>query len=237
MGEPRRKVDDMSSGFLPRSDLGLQQWSATFLAGIQPAPIPLGLTAALVTAYQGYHNTYSTALAACDPAIRTKAATASKNQARANLKLDAKLLANIIEGQAGVTDAQKIALGLNVRAHPSPTPIPSDPPVIEVIKVTGWSVEARLHDVSTGKKRGKPNGVIGASLFSFTGESAPTDIAGWKFEGNTGKTLVTINFPSTLAAGTKVWISAFWFNGAKKSGPACPPVSTNLQGGSVAMAA
>ena len=31
--------------------------------------------------------------------------------------------------------------------------------------------------------------------------------------------------------------AAFWFNGRKQSGPACAPVSTNLPGGSVSMAA
>lgn len=227
----------MSSGFLPRSDLGLLQWSQTFLAGIQPAPIPLGLTAALVTTYSGYHTTYSNDLAACDPAIRTKSATAAKNQARANLKFQAKLLANIIDGQSSVSDAQKIALGLNVRAHPTRNPIPSGSPVIEVVKVTGWTVEIRLRDAITGKLRGRPTATDGASLFSFVGDAPPTDITQYKFEGNTGKTLLEIPFPSTLAAGTKVWITAFWFNGSKQSGPATPPISTNLQGGSVAMTA
>ncbi len=35
----------------------------------------------------------------------------------------------------------------------------------------------------------------------------------------------------SLPAGTKVFLSAFWFNNRKESGPACTPVSTLLQGG------
>ena len=31
--------------------------------------------------------------------------------------------------------------------------------------------------------------------------------------------------------------AAFWFNGRKQSGPACAPISANLPGGSVSMAA
>jgi hypothetical protein len=34
-----------------------------------------------------------------------------------------------------------------------------------------------------------------------------------------------------------VWLTAFWFNGRKQSGPACAPVGTNLPGGSVALGA
>ena len=49
-----------------------------------------------------------------------KAAVATKNQARANLKNSARLLAKLVEGTASVTNAQKLTLGLNVRAQPTP---------------------------------------------------------------------------------------------------------------------
>jgi hypothetical protein len=69
------------------------------------------------------------------------------------------------------------------------------------------------------------------------GATAAADISAWKFEGNTGRTNVEVVFPSTVAAGAVVWLTAFWFNGRKQSGPACAPVSTNVQGVWVSMAA
>jgi hypothetical protein len=35
--------------------------------------------------------------------------------------------------------------------------------------------------------------------------------------------------------GAAVWITAFWFNPRKQSGPAAEPVSANLPGGSVSI--
>ncbi len=94
-------------------------------------------------------------------------------------------------------------------------------------------LDNRLHHAASG---GKPAGVSGASIFSYVEATAPSDISAWKFEGNTGKTAVVV-FPNTTAAGATVWLTAFWFNPRKQSGPACTPVSTNVQRGSVSMAA
>src|SRR5438067_1011799 len=106
-----------------------------------------------------------------------------------------------------------------------------------VLSVFAWTVRIRLYDIASVAMRGKPPGVNGAAVFSHVGETAPTDIGAWQFQGNTGKTNMDVVFPNTIAPGAKVWLTAFWFNGRKQSGPACNPVSTNLQGGSVSMAA
>ena len=114
--------------------------------------------------------------------------------------------------------------------------MPDTSPNIDILSVVGWTVELRLHN-GDSTKRAKPAGVKGATVFSYVGEQPPTSVDDWKFEGNITKTETTINFPSTLAPGTKVWTTAFWFNTTSQSGPAAPPVSTNLQGGTVAKAA
>ena len=227
----------MPSGFLPNSDAALLAWSLQFSTLISATPAAYGLTALQATAYAALHASYATAFAGVDPGIRSKASVAAKNASRAALKYNAKLLSSIVQGQAGVTNAQKIALGLNVRAVPTPTPVPAHPPMLEVISVSGFTAKIRLHDAASGSKRGKPAGVSGASVFSHVGPAAPTDLSAWQFEGNTGRAIVNITFPNTIAPGSTAWFCAFWFNGSKKSGPACAPVSTNLPGGAVSMAA
>ena len=223
--------------FFPSTDSALLAWSLNFSTLISATPTAYGLTAAQATAYATLHTAYGTALAACDPSTRTKAAVSNKNVARTNLKNSARLLANLINGTASVTNAQKITLGLNVRATPSPIPQPSTAPGLSVRSVSGWTVKIKLSDTGSSAKRGKPPGVSAGSVFSYVGATAPSDISSWKFEGNTGKTLVDVAFASTLAPGTQVWLTAYWFNGRKQSGPATSPVSTNLQGGSVSLAA
>ena len=226
-----------SSSFLPNTDATLLAWSLNFSTLITATPTAYGLTSTLATAYTALHTSFATALAACDPGTRSKSAVSTKNLARTNLKNNARLLAKLVDGTASVTNAQKLTLGLNVKASPSPIPAPSSSPALEVGTVTGWTVKLKLHDSTSGSKRGKPAGVSGASVFSFVGATPPNDMGSWTFQGNTGKTIVYVAFENTNAPGTKVWLTAFWFNGRKQSGPACAPVSTNLQGGSVSMAA
>jgi hypothetical protein len=228
---------NLTSTMFPTSDTGLLAWSLNFSTLITATPTAYGLTAAQATGYAAVHATFATALAACDPNSRNKSAVATKNTDRTNLKTQAKALASIINGTLTVTLAQKIALGIPPRSAPSPIPAPSVAPALDVKSVSGWTVNIKLHDSSSGSGRGKPAGVSGASVFSYVGATPPNDMGSWKFEGNTGRTVLEVAFDTTNAPGTKVWLTAFWFNGRKQSGPACSPVSTNLQGGSVSMAA
>jgi hypothetical protein len=79
--------------------------------------------------------------------------------------------------------------------------------------------------------------VIGAAVFSFVGATPPADLSAWKFEGNTGRTRIDVALPSGVANGATVWFIARWFNPRKQNGPVGDPVSANLPGGSVSMAA
>jgi hypothetical protein len=221
----------------PPSDNALLAWSTNFKNLITADPSVYGLTATLATAYGVVHTAYADALAACDPNVRNKAAVVAKNAARTTLKTQATLLANTIYGTPTVTVAQKVELGIPPRSEPNPIPPPSTSPVLEVVSTNAWTARIRLK-AGAGGGRGKPAGTFGASVFSYVGATAPTDIGSWKFEGSTGRvTAIDVDFPNTLAAGTKVWLTAFWFNGRKQSGPACAPVSCNLPGGSVSLAA
>src|SRR4051812_8301645 len=114
--------------FFPSRDDALLAWSAHFRDLIVATPTTYGLTAPLATAYGVLHDAFADALAAAAPATGKKPATSAKNAARLALKSDARLLASLITGTASVTDAQKIELGLTVRAAPSPIPPPSGRP-------------------------------------------------------------------------------------------------------------
>src|SRR5689334_10032060 len=94
----------------PKTDDGLLAWSTNFKDLITAAPTTYGLVAGDATAYATVHTAYATALAACDPAQRNKAAVVAKNAARTDLKSKATLLANKIYSTATVTDAQKTEL-------------------------------------------------------------------------------------------------------------------------------
>ena len=227
----------MANSFLPNTDSALLAWAQHFSSMIAAGPATIyGLTVAQSTAFNTLVTSYQVALTASEPTVRSKTTTAAKNSARAALKISAKQLASIIEGQSTVSDAQKIALGLTVRVTPSPIPAPGDPPELDIVSVTGRTVKVRVHN-NTAMKRARPLGVTGATLFSFVGVTPPGDLAGWTFQGSSSKTVVDAEFAATVPAGSAVWLIAFWYNGKGQSGPACAPVSTYITGGSVSMAA
>jgi hypothetical protein len=222
----------------PTSDTGLLQWSQNVVNLITPTPADWGLVVGDVTTYTALHTAYSTALAACDPAIRNKPATVSKNQARQALKLGAAIVANKLYASSAVTDSMKVEIGMPPRQLPTQIAAPTTSPVIEFISSMGETIRIRLRS-GVGASRGKPAGTIGASVFSFVGATPPGDISGWKFEGNVGRVeKIDLTFPpDSVVAGAKVWLTAFWYTARKQSAPPTTPVCINLPGGGVVMSA
>jgi hypothetical protein len=215
----------------------LVQWSQNVIDCITPTPADWGLVLLDVTGYTGKHNDFVEALTACAPGVRSKNAVVEKNNKRDLLKKAAQTIANKIYIDANVTDAMKVQIGMPPRAVPQPIPAPSSKPVIEVSSVDGFTVTVRLRDAE-GASRGKPAGTAGAAVLSYSGPApAPTDVTKWTFQGVVGRVnKINITFPDTLPNGTQVFLTAFWFNGRKQSGPASDPVSLIIQGGGVAMA-
>jgi hypothetical protein len=227
---------------VPTKDNLLANWSTNFNSKINSTPLVFGLTITLATAYGTLHSAYLSAHAAASVrGTRSQMLVSAKNAAKQSLLANARDLYQIVQGTPTITDAQRDELGIRVRkTEPTRTPPPASAPALIVKSVSGWTARVQLRDSTDSVRRGKPAGSTGAAVFSFAGATAggpPADIAGWKFEGNTGKTAIDVQFDTTLAAGARVWMTAMWFNGAKQSGPACAPVSANLPGGSVAMAA
>ncbi len=221
--------------FYRRKDAELVSASGDFSTAITAAPATYGLVAAQATAYAALDTAFASAYAtAVDPITRTKAAIAAKNQARKELVASARQLADYIISNPAVSNAQLIELGLDPRTERTPIPAPTVSPSIDFVSVTGRTVKLRLH---TGVRRGKPAGVNGVAIFSHVGATPPASIEVWKFEGNSGRTVVEVAFDDSVAPGALVWFTAFWFNNRKQSGPACDPVSVNIAGGGVSMAA
>lgn len=226
------------ASFLPAREASLITWSNNFNTLITATPTAFGLVAAQATTFAALNAAWVAAYnTARNSLTRSPANIIAKNQAKHAMIVNARLLAGVIQKFPAITNTQRSELGLTVPNVPSPIPPPATSPAMEITTVSAWTVNLRLHDSTSGSKRGKPAGVSGASLFSFVGATAPADIASWKFEGNTGRTKISVVFDSSNPPGAKVWLTAFWFNYRKQSGPACTPVSTNLQGGSVSMAA
>ena len=223
----------MAKNFYFLGDSQLALASANFSALISAAPTTYSLTAAQATAYATLNTAYQTALGlATAESTRTKVTIGNKKIARDNLRANAILLAGIARNTPTVTNPQLEALGLLPRTIPTPIPAPGAAPVVQIVSASGNSVNIRLRN-GTGSGRGKPPGVKSATVFSYVGAVAPTDITLWQYQGVMTKVTATVVFPDTVAGGSRVWLTAIWSNNRAQSGPAADPVSTNIAGGGV----
>ncbi len=218
--------------FIPSRQSVFVSWTTNFAARISATPTAFGLTAGQATAYQTLNDAFLAAYAlTSSDATRTPSAIIAKDEAMATLKTSARALAGIIQECPIVTNPQRSDLGLTVRdIVPSPVTIPAFAPDVDVVSATGRVVRIRIHD-SQSERRGKPDGVAGAVVYSFVGATPPDAITEWTFEGTTTRTSINIVFPDSVAAGAMVWFTACWFNPRQQNGPSANTVSANLPGG------
>jgi hypothetical protein len=222
--------------FQPTKDADLLTWSDNFSTKITATPTAYGLTAAQATAYAALHTLYEAAYnRAKNPNTNSKQAVIAKNLAKDNLlngSGGAWELVDIVQAFPGTTDAMRGELGLRIPdVAPTPIPAPQVAPDLAIISTAGRSVKVRLRDQENPDRRGKPDGVSGATVLFYVGETNPPDPALWAFLTNTSKTALDVEIPATVAAGAKVWLTAFWFNNRKESSPAATPESTRISDG------
>lgn len=145
----------MGSSFFRGNDAELYTGSENFSTKISATPTAFGLSAPAAAAYAALNTTWRSAYeVATDPATRTKAAIAAKNEARDPLRQMASDLAKIIDGTSTVTNEQRIELGLNVRATPTPVPPPGTPSNFRVELFEDGSLQLKW-------KCNNPNGAKG----------------------------------------------------------------------------
>src|SRR3954452_23681765 len=122
--------------FFPAREPELRDWSNNFSAKITATPTAYGLTAAQATTFAALNTTWVDAyVAIADPTTRTRGKVATKNTAKRAMMDNARLLSAIVQAAPGVTDEQKIDLGLKVRGTPSPINPPTESPVLEVVSI------------------------------------------------------------------------------------------------------
>jgi hypothetical protein len=223
--------------FIPPVESEFVTWSTNFNARITATPTAFNLTTLQATAYGTAHDAFVTAYdAANNDGTRTPSAVISKNDAKKVLIDNARMLARIIQAAPSVTNTQKSDLGLTVHSVHAPIPAPAHAPGLVIEGVSGNTVRIRLIDIENPMRRGKPDGVESAGIFSFVGAAAPTEESAWNYEGNATRTVINVVFPPATAPGAKVWFTAYWINPRAQKGPSAIPVGTNIAGGA-AMAA
>src|SRR5262245_13212331 len=118
--------------FIPARENELLAWTRNFRDQVSPDPGSFGLTAAQVADYAVLFDSFQAGFAnACNPGTNSKSNIAAKNQAKAALKANARMLARIVRATPEVDNAQRSKLGLTVPdPHLTPVQVPSEPPLL-----------------------------------------------------------------------------------------------------------
>jgi hypothetical protein len=220
---------------IPLKDSLLVPFSTNFNDRIVATPATFALSAAQATAYTALHDPYVAAynamMAARADGTRSQSLTNTKDNTKRDLLTYARQLYTFVQSNNSVTQANKILLGIHLKVIPAPIPRPGVQPAVDVIGVTGRTVQLNVHDSASSTKRGKPFGATAAWVYSFVGANYPSDPLAWNFEGATTRPRFDILFPSSVAGGSQVWVCAAWINAKQQAGPTSVPITTNLPGG------
>ncbi len=221
---------------VPKKNSLLVPWSTNFSARATADPGSYGLWSEQASQYAGLHalfiSAYEALISARANGVWSRVQTAAAATAKANLLRFARELYAFVQANTSVSDAKKIEIGVTPRSGGStPVPPPGVRPGVDPVSAVGHTVTINIHDSDSSAKRGKPAGAQAAWVYTFIGAEYPSDPAAWTFHGSTTKAKFDIVFPSTLPAGTQVWIRAAWINAKQQAGPMSAPITANLPGG------
>lgn len=224
----------MNKPWYSLSDAALLIWLQNFSQRLTSGPAGFHITTEQATLMAGKVTSFESALSAwSNPITRTPIASENKQVARTEAVEVARNLVAAINTNPLTTDAQRDELGIKLRNPPTPVPVPSETPELDVISVNGRTVNMRVHSATEHGR--KPDGVAGANVWTFVGDVPPDELTGFFFWGLSTRNLFEVTFPNTVEPGSKVWFAAGWVNSKGQVGPVCDPVSTHVQFGGLSM--
>lgn len=157
----------MAASYIPPKDSNLATWAANFAALTTANPALYGLdatsAAAIATANAAWQAAYTVITT---PATKSVTTVAAKNTAKLSFISIARLYGRQISINPGVTNGDKLALGLNLPNNtPTPVPAPTSYPILTVLGATPLQHTLSVSDQNTPNKRSKPQGAIQLQLF------------------------------------------------------------------------
>lgn len=167
----------MTAPYIPSTDAAFLAWSVNFSDLITAAPATYGLVPADAVTIQSANDTYAAAQALVDaPSTKTVTTVAAKNSAKNAAIGIYRTYAQQIRNNPGVSNSDKLALGLNLPNNsPSPIPAPVTSPIVSIIGSTPGQHTLRFADSATPDKRSKPFGATALQIFRTIAVSVAAD--------------------------------------------------------------
>lgn len=215
----------MNPPYIPAPNAQFNDWIANFASLITASPTTYGLVSGDATTINAVATPWAAAYtAATDPTTRTSVTVAAMQAARAAAESVVRPYAVQISQNSGVTNDDKVAVGVTVRiTTPTPIPPPTTVPALSLIAGTHLAHQLRYYDTSTPTTKAKPFGAIGIEVWRSIGTVPATDPAQCDYYGTWTKSPNV----STFGAGDvgKVctyfvrWVTRGGAGGVAQTGP------------------
>lgn len=156
------KAYQQSSSYIPSTDAGFRDWLDNFSTLITADPGKYGLDSSDAIVIADHYTNYDVAYQVVQaPSTRTSSAVALKDAQKASAVASVRVYAQMIKNNAGVTNEDKITLGLHVNdSTPTPIPQPASAPLLMIQAAFSGEHEIRYADENTPASRRKPPGAM-----------------------------------------------------------------------------
>lgn len=216
----------MADPYIPPQDGPAQEWMTTFALGINNNPALYMLTAADALGIQNAVNLYVAARAlTLVPATRNEVTITAKDDARISAEQICRQFAQLIKLNAGITDADKVAIGVRpVNPVHNPIDPPTSSPMVSIFAAGQGSQTLRYSDSNTPDSAAKPFGASQLQLYVAIDETPVSDPDQATFYGAFTKNPIGVAFDHS-DNGKQASYFARWTNSKGEVGPWSFPVS------------
>jgi hypothetical protein len=216
--------------YIPTKDSAFDAWANNFATLIDANPPLYGLNSTDAAAIEAAYIQWNTAyLLVTSPSTKTRSTVAAKDTARITALATLRPYAQGIANNAGVTPANKTALGLNPRTStPVPITAPTTNPVLTVTQSMSLQTVIRYRDsIASPSVKSKPYGVIQLQLFGVLSATPITDPTALQLLNVYTKSPLIQTWPAG-SGGKTAYVAGRWLTKKGLIGPWSPIISTTV---------
>lgn len=212
--------------YIPVKNAAMIAWLANFSGLITAAPATYGLSTGDATSIAAINTAMAAAYALItSPSTKTASTVSAFNTLKAGDLPTIRVYAQQISLNAGVTSANKIAVGVNPRTSvPTPISAPTTNPVLTAISASTGGIILRYRDsVASPSVKSKPFGVIAVQVYAMASTTPVTDPTTLPLVVSATKSPLTLSLPAT--AGHTCYIVGRYITRKGLTGPWSPIIS------------
>ena len=207
--------------YIPAKNAGFVSWLANFSTLITASPATYGLTSGDATSIAAQNTIIAAAYGLItSPSTKTAATVGAYNADKINALALIRPYAQLISNNAGVSSANKIALGLNPKTSvPIPITAPNTSPALTAQSTSTTGTILRYRDSTASPSvKAKPYGVVQIQIFATTSTTPITDPSLLPLVATLTKSPATIALGSANA-GKTAYFAARWITRKGLVGP------------------